>query len=42
MLWDRECVATGDVTLALHRGLLWAVEKVAEVGVLYSPGLLGR
>lgn len=37
MLWDRECEVVGDA-IADQRGLLWLVEKVADVGVLKSPG----
>lgn len=40
MLCDREWVEVGDAT-ADHRGLLWPVEKVAEVGVLKSLGDTG-
>jgi len=41
MLWDRECDEPGDMT-GPQRGLFCPVEKVAEVGVLKSPGEGGR
>lgn len=41
MLCDRECVEEGEARPD-HRGLLWPVEKVAEVGVLNSLGDAGR
>jgi hypothetical protein len=41
MLWDREWDDPGDMT-GPHRGLFCAVEKVADVGVLKSPGDGGR
>lgn len=40
-LCDLECVDEGEAN-ADHRGLLWPVEKVAEVGVLNSLGDAGR
>lgn len=42
MLWDLEWVDVGDAMPEAHRGLLWAVENVAEVGVLKSLGDAGR
>lgn len=42
MLCDLECEVVGDAMPDAHRGLLWAVEKVADVGVLKSPGDGGR
>jgi hypothetical protein len=41
MLCEREWDAPGDIT-GPHRGLFCPVEKVAEVGVLKSPGEGGR
>lgn len=41
MLWDREWDEPGDMT-GPQRGLFWPVEKVADVGVLKSPGDGGR
>jgi hypothetical protein len=42
ILWERECDEIGDATPEPHRGLVWPVEKVAEVGVLKSLGDAGR
>lgn len=42
MLWDLEWDEMGDATPDPQRGLLWPVEKVAEVGVLKSLGEMGR
>jgi len=42
MLCDLEWDVVGDAMPEAHRGLLCAVEKVADVGVLKSPGDGGR
>lgn len=42
MLWDLECEVAGDAMTEFQRGLLWPVEKVAEVGVPKSVGEAGR
>ena len=42
MLCVRECAEVGDAKSPIHRGELCAVENVADVGVLKSPGDGGR
>lgn len=41
-LWERVCPEVGEPILDAQRGLLCAVEKVADVGLLKSPGEGGR
>lgn len=42
MLCAREWEDVGEAIVDVHRGLLWPVEKVADVGVLNSLGDTGR
>lgn len=42
ILCEREWDEVGDATPEPHRGLLWPVEKVADVGVLKSLGYDSR
>ena len=42
MLCALEWEEVGDAMVEVHRGLLWPVENVADVGVLNSLGETGR